>query len=153
MRNQKKLLVEQLDRKLLPFQSLKVVAIPEKGWIQTIRTSLNMSLRQLAKKLDITTQGAKNIEYRESKGSISINILKEVANALDMKFVYGFVPKQNSMEEYIESKAKDLARKIVLRTSHNMVLEDQGNTDNRIKQSINELADDITREMKKSLWD
>tara|TARA_Y100000034_G_scaffold19233_1_gene21557 strand:+ start:3013 stop:3189 length:177 start_codon:yes stop_codon:yes gene_type:complete len=56
MRNKKKLLVEQLDKKLKIFSTIKTET-PIKGWIHTIRTSLNMTMEQLGTKLFITKQG------------------------------------------------------------------------------------------------
>ena len=93
------------------------------------------------------------IEEREANESISLNSLKEIANALDMKFVYGFVPKKGSLEKLIEYKSEELARKIVLRTNHNMQLENQGNSEEQIQKAITDLASDIKREMRRSLWD
>ena len=87
MRNQRKLLLEQLDRKLKPFLGSEVIIIPESGWINTIRTTLNMTLEQLGKKLNMTKQGVKRIEESESAGTITLKSLKEVGNALEMKFV------------------------------------------------------------------
>jgi predicted DNA-binding mobile mystery protein A len=153
MRNKKKLLIEQLDQKLNPFQKTELVLVPDKGWINTIRTTLNMTMNQLGTKLNITRQGVKRIEDSEAKGTLTINLLKEVAQALELKFVYGFVPKEGSIDNLINSKAENLARKIVLRTNQNMKLEDQGICDDRINDSITELANEIKREMRKSLWD
>ncbi|MCM2302794.1 MAG: mobile mystery protein A [Flavobacteriaceae bacterium] len=153
MRNKKKLLIEQLDQKLEPFQKTELVLVPNKGWINTIRTALNMTMAQLGTRLKITRQGVKNIEESESKGSISINALKEVGEALDLKLVYGFVPKNGTFENLINLKAEKLARKIVLRTNQNMKLEDQGIGDEKINKIIKELASEIKREMRKSLWD
>ena len=112
-----------------------------------------MTMAQLGTRLKITRQGVKNIEESESKGSISINALKEVGEALDLKFVYGFVPKNGTFENLINLKAEKLARKIVLRTNQNMKLEDQGIGDEKINKIIKELASEIKREMRKSLWD
>lgn len=153
MRNKKKLLIEQLDQKLNPFQKTELVLVPEKGWINTIRTTLNMTMDQLGTKLNITRQGVKRIEDSEAKGTLTINSLKEVAQALELKFVYGFVPKESSIDNLINSKAENLARKIVLRTNQNMKLEDQGISDDKINDSITDLANEIKREMRKSLWD
>ena len=153
MRNKRKLLIEQLDQKLEPFQKTELVLVPESGWVHTIRTALNMTMAQLGAKLNITRQGVKRIEESEAKGAISINLLKEVANVLDLKFVYGFVPKDGSIDNLINSKAEKLAQKIVLRTNQNMRLENQGIGDEKINDSIKELAIEIKREMKKSLWD
>lgn len=153
MRNKKLLLIEQLDQKLKPFKETQKVLIPDKGWINTIRTSLNMTMAQLGNKLGITKQGVKKIEESESKGSISLNSLKETAKALDLKLVYGLVPKEGTFDDLINKKAKFLASKIVERTNQNMKLEDQGIGDDKINDLINDLAFEIKREMKKSLWD
>lgn len=153
MRNKKKLLIEQLDQKLGHFQKAEVILVPDRGWINTIRTTLNMTMAQLGAKLRITRQGVKKIEESEAKGSITINSLKEAGEALDLKFVYGFVPKDGTIDNLINLKAEKLARKIVLRTNQNMKLEDQGISDKKIKESITELANEIKREMRKSLWD
>ena len=142
-----------MDRRIKSFQKAENIIIPEKGWIYSIRTALNMTLEQLGKRLNITKQGVKKIEEREANESISINLLKEIANALDMKFVYGFVPKKGSLEKLIEYKSEELARKIVLRTNHNMQLENQGNSEEQIQKAITDLASDIKREMRRSLWD
>ena len=153
MRNKKKLLIEQLDQKLKYFQKTEMVLVPDKGWINTIRTVLNMTMAQLGTKLNITRQGVKSIEESEAKGTISLNSLKDIAEALDLKFVYGFVPKDGTIDNLINSKAEKLARKIVLRTNQNMKLENQGIRDEKINESIIDLANEIKREMRKSLWD
>jgi hypothetical protein len=70
-----------------------------------------------------------------------------------MKFIYGFIPKDGTIESLVNLKAEKLARKIVLRTNQNMKLEDQGIGDEKIAKTIKELANEIKREMKKSLWD
>lgn len=69
IRNKRKLLLEQLDQKLKPFQKTEMVLILNKGWIITIRTTLNMTMAQLGTKLNITRQGVKSIEglYDEYK--------------------------------------------------------------------------------------
>ena len=70
-----------------------------------------------------------------------------------MKLVYGFVPKDGSIDKLITLKAEKLARKIELRTKPTMKLEDQALSDNKINKSIKDLTDEIKREMNKSLWD
>ena len=153
MRSTKKLLIEQLDRKLKPFRGAEKVIVPEQGWIYAIRTALNMTLEQLGDKLQMTKQGIKKIEEREGTDSISIKSLKEIGNALDMKFVYGFVPKHGSVDEMITARAIAIAEKIVMRTNQTMKLENQGNSQEQINHAIMELASELKREMHKSLWD
>ena len=153
MRNKKKLLIEQLDQKLANFKDAGMVLVPQKGWVNTIRTTLNMTRDQLGTKLDLTQGAIQKIEEREATGQITLNKLKGVGNALNMKFVYGFIPKDGTIESLINLKAEKLARKIVLRTNQNMKLEDQGISEDKIDETIKELADEIKREMRKSLWD
>ncbi|MBU2995299.1 mobile mystery protein A [Cellulophaga baltica] len=153
MRNKKKLLIEQLDQKLTNFKDAGMVLVPQKGWVNTIRTTLNMTRDQLGTKLDLTKGAIQKIEEREATGQITINKLKDVGNALNMKFIYGFIPKDGTIESLINLKAEKLARKIVLRTNQNMKLEDQGISEDKIDHSINDLANEIKREMRKSLWD
>ena len=153
MRNQRKLLVEQLDRKLKPFLGSELVIIPNSGWINTIRTTLNMTLEQLGKKLNMTKQGAKRIEDSEAAGTITINSLKEVGNALEMKFVYGFVPIDGSINSLLDRKSRDLAETIILRTNQNMMLENQEIDKKSLENAIKDLSDEIKVELKKTIWD
>lgn len=153
MRDKRKLLIEHLDHKLQSFTQAKTVVVPERGWINTIRTTLNMTLAQLGNKLNITRQGVKSLEESEANGSITLNSLKDIANAMDLKLVYALVPKEDTINHLIQLKAGKLARKIVMRTNQNMQLEDQGIADEKLTISINELANEIKRELRKSLWD
>ena len=153
MRNKKKLLIEQLDQKLAHFKDAGMVLVPQKGWVNTIRTTLNMTRDQLGNKLDLTQGAIQKIEEREATGQITINKLKDVGNALNMKFIYGFIPKDGTIDSLIHLKAEKLARKIVLRTNQNMKLENQGISEDKIEHSINDLTNEIKRAMRKSLWD
>lgn len=153
MRNKSKILLNQLEEKLKPFLATRNVVVPDRGWIHTIRTGLNMSMSQLGKKLGITRQGVKSIENSESEGTITLHSLKEAAKAMDMKLVYAVVPVEGTIDEMIDKKATNLARKIVLRTHQNMILEEQGIGESKIEEAIQEIAYELKREMKKSLWD
>jgi predicted DNA-binding mobile mystery protein A len=148
-----KLLIEQLDRKLIPFKDLEAIVIPPKGWINTTRTALKMSLRQLGNRLNISPQSVKELENRESNGSLTIKSLKEAGLALNLKLVYGFVPMDGSIEKIIENRAFELAREIVARTSQSMKLENQENKEERLKKAIEIKAREIIDKMPKILWD
>ncbi|MBL7111952.1 MAG: mobile mystery protein A [Bacteroidales bacterium] len=151
--NKKKLIQEQLDKKIVKFSNLEGIVVPPNGWIYSIRQGINMSLRQLGQRLSITPQSVKEIEEREKNNSISLNVLKQVASALDMHFVYGFIPKEKTLEKMVKKRAADLAKQIVERTSVHMNLEDQKITQERIKKAINEKTEELTRELPKILWD
>ena len=153
MRNQRKLLIEQLDRKLKPFFGSEMVIIPNNGWINTLRTTMNMTLEQLGKKLNMTKQGVKRIEESEAAGTITLKSLKEVGNALEMKFIYGFVPIDGSIDSLLDRKSRILAEKIILRTNHNMMLEDQEIEKGNLKNAIEDLSQEIKFELKRIIWD
>lgn len=149
----KKLLIEQLEKKMKPFSNVKNVSIPNTGWIKAIRTALGMTLQQLANKLSITRQSMLEIEKREQEGSLTLKLLREVADSMEMQLVYGFVPKHGSIESMIDDKATKLAKEIVNRTSNSMTIEDQKNSSERIKKAIRQRAEILKREIPKALWD
>jgi len=148
-----KLIREQLDRKLMKFIELGDISVPPTGWIYATRTALNMSLKQLGKKLGITPQGIKEIEIREKKGSITLKNLNDIAMALNLKLVYALIPNDGSLQALLERAAYDEARKIVMRTSITMKLENQENTEERLQKAIKDKAEEIIREIPKYLWD
>jgi predicted DNA-binding mobile mystery protein A len=147
-----KLIISQLDKKiqlLLPLRD----SMPPTGWISLFRQTLNMSLSQLAKKMSITSSSLWSLEKREREGTIQIKTLREIGQAMDMTLVYGFIPRDGSLEQLIDRKAQDMAERIVRRTAVTMELEAQENSAGRLQQAIKELAEDLKREMPKSLWD
>ncbi|MCB0536063.1 MAG: mobile mystery protein A [Bacteroidetes bacterium] len=149
----KSLQLQQLNSKMLGFASLKQVAMPPTGWIKAIRTAIGMSMQQLGNKLNVSKQGIMDIEKREKDGSITIKSLREIARAMDMQLVYGFVPNDGSLDALIEKRATELATQIVMRTANTMKLEDQANSKKRIETAIRERAAAIKNEMPKILWD
>ena len=147
----KKLQIQQLDAGIKEIASLQKVL--ETGWIKSLRTAIGMSLVQLANRLGVTKQNVQAIENWEQEGTLSLKTLRDVANAMDMKLVYGFVPNDGSLEALIDRKAKEAATKIVMRTAASMKLEGQENNEQRIKKAIVERADELKRELSKVLWD
>lgn len=149
----KSLQIQQLNSKMLAVATIKKVTPPPSGWIKAVRTALGMSLQQLGNRISITKQSLTDMERREKEGSITLKTLREAANGLDMELVYGFVPKDGSLDALIDRKAKELASRIVLRTSNTMKLEDQGNSNERIQKAIEERAAFFKNELPKILWD
>jgi len=149
----RKLIQAQLDKKLVQLNNLEKLVVPPNGWIYSIRQGINMSLRQLGKRLSITPQSVKEIEEREKTGTISLKVLKQVASALDMYFIYGFIPRDKTLAKMVERRALELAKQIVERTSIQMNLEDQKINEFRIKQAVKEKAEELTKEIPSILWD
>ncbi|NUQ25991.1 MAG: mobile mystery protein A [Saprospiraceae bacterium] len=150
--DQKQLLISQLDRRMALFAGVKGLPMPGEGWIHAIRTALGMSLKQLSKRLGITPQGTKDLERREREGAITLQRLRDAAAALDMQLVYGFVPKEESLDKLIEKRALQLAREIVMDTAHTMHLENQEIDPIALEEAIKKRAEKIKNELPKSLW-
>jgi predicted DNA-binding mobile mystery protein A len=142
-----------LDAKIKVLAPVTKSVLPPTGWIKAVRLALGMSQQQLANRILITKQSVQEMEQREKDASISLKSLRETARALDMELVYGFVPKDGSLDALIDRKARELATKIVSRTSNTMKLEDQENSDIRIKNAIEERTNLLKHEMPKILWD
>ncbi len=149
----KLLLRRQISQKIASYNDAKEVVQPATGWIKAIRTSLGMSLEQLANKLNVSKQNVQMMERREQQQAITLKKLKEVAAAMDMQLVYALVPVDDSLDAMIERKAEALAKEIVMRTSQTMVLEDQEVKYERLNEAITERKEKILQEMPKALWD
>ncbi len=148
-----KLQIQQLDKRIELLSQVLRYPNPVTGWIRAVRSALGMTLQQLADKLSISKQGLSDLELREKEGAITIKSLREIANALDMELVYGLVPKEKSLEKHIDKKARELAKRIVLRTSNTMKLEDQEVSEERLLRAIEERTEILKYELPKSLWD
>ena len=149
---QKKLAREQLDETLTQFKSLKRVVIPRKGWIRAIRDALGMTGGQLANRLNVNQQRIARIEQDEKLGKVTINTMRNTAEAMDCIFVYGFVPR-DSLEQTVKNQAKKLAKKRMDRSSHMMRLEKQELSEKEKEKALKDLIAEITNTMPKTLWD
>lgn len=151
--NMNKLQIEQLESKIKVYAPITKIATPPTGWIKAVRLALGMTMQQLANRISITKQSVQEMELREKDGSISLKSLREAARALEMELVYGFVPKDGSLDALIDRKARELATQIVSRTSNTMKLEDQENSESRLKKSIEQRTSILKHQMPKILWD
>ena len=148
-----KIILGQIDRKIRQLGKSENVTVPSPGWIFAIRKALGMSLRQLGSRMGITPQSVKEMEEREKNGTISLNVLRQFAKSMNMKLIYGFIPKQKSLEKLVEERAAQLAEEIVTRTSISMELEDQKIGAKLIRKAIKDKAYELKQEMPKYLWD
>lgn len=147
------LMIEQLDKKLLKFAQIGSDITPRGGWLKAIRSALNISLVQFARMLKKSAPTVKELEEREAEKSITLKKLEEVGEALNLRLIYGFVPKDGSLEKMLENRARKVAEEIVMRTSQTMKLEDQENSEERLKRAISDRAEEIRNEIPRYLWD
>jgi predicted DNA-binding mobile mystery protein A len=126
MRNNfRHLRLNQLDRSLGPYRAAGKILRPPKGWIRAIRQALGVSSGELARRLGTSRQLPLQLEKGEAADSITLRSLRGVADALDCDLVYALVPRADSMQELIETRARAKAKKNVLDVEHSMALEDQ----------------------------
>lgn len=147
-----RLLLDQIDRKLAPFKALDQVEPPSEGWIHAIRTALNMTLEQLGRRSAKSAQNVKALEKNEKQGTITVQSLFELGAAMDMHFVYGFIPKDGSLQQMVEKRAMELAKEIVNRSAQTMSLEDQATTKGDLMNAFNEKKNELMTEIPKHLW-
>lgn len=149
---QKKLAREQLGQTLKQFLPLKAIVPPRKGWIRAVRDALGMTGEQLAKRLDTNKQRISRIEQDEKLGNITVKTLRNVAEALDCEFVYGFVPKQ-TLEDAVRNQARTVAKKRMSRSDQMMRLEKQELRPSEKEKAVESMISEIIDTMPKSLWD
>ena len=120
------------------------------SWIKYMRKALNMSGKQLAKRVNISISTVYQTERKEKDGAITISNLRKMAEAMDCHLVYAMVPKK-PLEDIVTLQAKKMAVSIVTETSLNMELEDQGLSKNQREDHYQELVEEL--KYSKQLWD
>ncbi len=124
---------------------------PSGGWIRAVRTSLGMSVRQMAERIGIAQQSAARLEKNEINDAITLKSLRKAAEALDCRLVYAFVPNEGSLGGIVYKQALRKARDIVDPVDHSMMLEAQDVGDRQEKTA--QIADELVRNPAISLWD
>lgn len=148
----RKIICEQLDKKLQPLRTLGATGIPPQGWIKSIREALGISSRQLGKKAGIDQSRISRLENAEKNGDLKLSSLQKIAEALNMKFVYGFVP-EGALEELLRAQAKKIAFKRLKRLNDTMRLEKQALSSLEQEKALNNMIDKILIEQPKDFWD
>jgi len=148
----RRLQVELLDQKLQAFQPLQEESLPSNGWIRFVRQSIGMSLRQLGERMGIRAQSVSDIEHREADGKVTLATLREAAEALDMRLVYAFLPKQGTMRDMVRRQARKLAEDAVARTSISMSLEEQSVPREELLREVDYLVEELMRKNTRTFW-
>ena len=140
---------EKLNQAALKFQSS---TIPSEGWIRTARKALDMSAAQLGRRLGKTRALVSNTEKAELEGGVTLKTMRSMAEAVNCRFVYTFVPEE-SAETIIRRRAREKAKQRVMEASSHMALEQQAIPQSQIEFEIERLAENILREQPGYLWD
>ena len=149
--NTKLTILKQLDEQLLSVKQNKGYKLPRYGWVRTIRKALGMTIKQLSSRLNVDPSRVVKIEVSEIEGTVTLKTLKAVAEMLECKLVYSFVPK-DSLQKTIKKRAHDIATLHIKNISHNMDMENQSVDQNWLKDQKIELEHQLLNKSWKHLW-
>jgi predicted DNA-binding mobile mystery protein A len=152
MKSSQKVITEQLNNTLMKYKDLTDLSYPSKGWIRTIRKSLGMSSRQLARRTGISQQRLSKIEQQEIIGEVKLSTIKKIAEGLNCVFVYALIP-ETSINELIRKQAQKIVEKRFERVTASMVLEDQEVYGHEKKNSYELAIEKLIDKMDKTFWD
>lgn len=127
----------RLDDRLAAAKPIERLQPPPKGWIRALRDGLGMSGSQLGERIGVTPQNIENLEKSEAAGTIQLQTLRKVAEAMDATLVYALVP-NTSLEETVARRAHEIAQRALNRVSHTMTLEAQGTGEGDLQSRIDE---------------
>mgnify|MGYP000218134546 FL=1 len=129
-----------------------VFAKPHGGWIATFQDAIAMSAPALAERLGVSRNSVYSSIRNEQAGTISLNQLDKMAEAMGGKLIYAIIPIEGSVEEIVMNQARKKARRIIQRTRAHMALEEQTEGLRSSDEMIEELAGEIAREMPRNFW-
>lgn len=133
-------------------QASKALEKPLGGWIATFQEAVGMSAVNVAERLGVSRNSVYSSIEDERLGSITLNRLDKVAEAMGGKLVYAIVPRQEPVEEIIMAQARKKAKRIIQRTRAHMALEEQTDGLRSQDEMIEELASEMVREMPRDFW-
>ena len=143
---------QHLDTRFAKLKATDLFARPARGWIRAIRDSLGMTAAQLAARLGVSQPRVNALEKGEVKGSLTLQSLEKVAEALDCTLVYALVPNR-TLDAMVHEQAARIAAERLVAVGHTMRLEDQGVTPVDAKRHKNSLIEEIIHVEGRRLWD
>jgi predicted DNA-binding mobile mystery protein A len=147
----KKLIREQLDDKFGKIKSSTILNM-ENGWIRLIREALGMSAKQLAQKVGIDQSRISRLEKAEVEGDLKLSSLKKIAEGLNMRFVYFFVPEEG-LEQMMYDQARAIAQNRLNKVTQTMRLEDQELSEMDKAKTLDDLTQRILIDEPQDFWD
>ncbi|UWR05175.1 hypothetical protein K3740_21495 (plasmid) [Ruegeria conchae] len=133
-------------------QVAQAFAKPLGGWIATFQEAIGMSAPTLAERLSVSRNSVYSSIQKEKAGTISLNQLDKMAEAMGGKLVYAIIPRKGAVEEIVMAQARKKAKRIIQRTRAHMALEEQIEGLRSQEEMIEELAKEIAREKPRDFW-
>lgn len=132
---------EALDGRFAAWRQLPAKgAKPYGGWVRAIREALGMRAEDLADRMGVSQPSVTRLESNERTGSIRLDTLQRVADALECDVVYALVPRR-SLDEMVKQRARTRALERLGRVAHTMALEDQALSSEQLERRVRDIAD------------
>ena len=133
-------------------QQLSGLDLPAEGWISLLRKALGMSGADVAKRMGVSRNAVYQAERNERDGAITIKQMEKLAEAMGGRFVYTIML-DDGVAGALRKQARSKAEARIRRTSAHMALEAQSLAEEQTKQKIDELADQLVRDMPPDFWE
>lgn len=147
-----RLILDQTDRILREAAAAPPPARPRGGWLNAVRAALGVTTRQLASRLGVTHSAVVQAEAAEVSGKISMNQLRQLADALGCDLHYVLLPR-TPLAEQVDARAEGKARERVASLTHSMALESQRPEGDFLARQVAEVKDELLRGRRSRLWD
>lgn len=138
MRSTQALSLKQATRRTSQLRALKEPARVSRGWIRFMRESLGMTFKNLGARARLGIPTVQQAERNEVAGKITLNSLRQLAEAMECELVYAFVPKL-PLEKTIEAAARAKAERLLQVADTHMTLENQ-KVDRALEERVKQLA-------------
>ena len=133
-------------------QQLRDLHKPSNGWLAVLRKALGMSGAQVAKRMGVSRNAIHQAERNERDGAITLNQMHKIAEAMGGRFVYAVVP-DGSVDDIIHIQANQKATALIQKASAHMALESQSLSPKQIEQRIEDLANELVRDLPSDFWE
>ncbi len=95
----------KLDKELKYYRWAAREKNPTPGLLRAVRHALGVPAAEMLKKLDVSPSVLFRLEQSEERGTISVNAMDRVAQAMGCKLVYAIVPRNGkTLEELAEKR-------------------------------------------------
>ena len=152
MKDKDLLRLQQMEDAVRPFRKLLDAHPPRRGWIRAIQEALGMTNVQLARRLKLKPQTIEDMQKYEVSGTIKLQTLHKLAEALGCHVVYAIVPPK-PLDEMQRDRAHTIARRQLQHISHSMKLEAQCISDTEEQRALERLVSELLAGNPKRLWE
>lgn len=153
MKDKDLLRLQQLEETARPYRKFIDAPTPSGGWVRAIQEALGMNNVQLARRLKKKApQTIEDMQKSEVTGTIQLQTLRKLAEALGCRVVYAIVPMEPLMEMR-RDRAREVARRRLHPVAHSMKLEAQGISPKEEERQLELLTQKLLAGNPKQLWE